>query len=70
MPPGVAPPLVPGNHYGHNYRIFVKKGQLVKRGQVIAAVGTSGRATGPHLHYEVRVKNRSVDPLRYILPSN
>ena len=53
--------------YGHNHRVFVKKGQEVVRGQVIAAVGSSGRSTNPHLHYEVRVNNRAVDPRRYIL---
>lgn len=53
--------------YGHNDRIFVKKGQQVVRGQVIAAVGSSGRSTNPHLHYEVHVDGRSVDPLTYVI---
>ncbi|MFH1278434.1 MAG: M23 family metallopeptidase [Candidatus Eisenbacteria bacterium] len=53
--------------YGHNHRIFVERGQEVVRGQVIAAVGSSGRSTNPHLHYEVRVDRRSVDPLKYII---
>lgn len=55
--------------YGHNHRIFVKKGQEVVRGQVIAAVGSSGRSTNPHLHYEVRVDRRSVNPGKYIVSS-
>jgi murein DD-endopeptidase MepM/ murein hydrolase activator NlpD len=53
--------------YGHTERIFVRKGQEVARGQVIAAVGSSGRSTNPHLHYEVRVNDRNVNPSRYIL---
>ncbi len=53
--------------YGHNHRNKVKKGQRVKRGQVIAAVGDSGYSTGSHLHYEVVVKGRPVNPLKYIV---
>jgi len=53
--------------YGHCHRVFVKKGQEVVRGQVIAAVGSSGRSTNPHLHYEVVVDGRKVDPLKYVI---
>jgi septal ring factor EnvC (AmiA/AmiB activator) len=53
-------------HYGHNSEIHVKRGQEVERGQVIAAVGNSGRSTGPHLHYTVEVKGKAVNPLDYI----
>ncbi len=53
--------------YGHLSRIFVRVGQKVKRGDKIAAVGNSGSSTGPHLHYEVRIKGIPVDPERYIL---
>ncbi len=53
--------------YSHATKLFVKRGQKVVRGQVIAAVGSSGRATAAHLHYEVRVNNRCVNPLKYIL---
>ena len=56
--------------YGHTQRAFVRPGQEVVRGQVIAAVGSSGRSTNPHLHYEVRVDDRSVNPRRYVLESD
>lgn len=48
--------------YGHLSRSMVKTGQKIDRGEVIAAVGNTGRSTGPHLHYEVWVKNHAVDP--------
>lgn len=53
--------------YGHNSRIFVEQGQKVHRWDVISAVGNSGRSTGPHLHYEVRIHGVPVDPTNYIL---
>ena len=53
--------------YAHLEKILVKKGQVVKRGQVIALVGETGRTTGPHLHYEVHLNGVPVNPLRYIL---
>ncbi|MBU2497717.1 MAG: M23 family metallopeptidase [Proteobacteria bacterium] len=53
--------------YAHLDKILVKKGKVVKRGQVVAQVGNSGRTTGPHLHYEVHLNGVPVDPLRYIL---
>ncbi len=53
--------------YGHNSRVFVEQGQRVHRWDVISAVGNSGRSTGPHLHYEVRIHGIAVDPTNYIL---
>ena len=53
--------------YGHLNKFRVKKGDRVKRGQIIGEVGKSGRSTGPHLHYEVLLKGVPVNPLRYIL---
>ncbi len=52
--------------YGHNSELFVEKGANVDRGQVIAAVGSSGRSTGPHLHYVVEVDGKARNPLDYI----
>jgi murein DD-endopeptidase MepM/ murein hydrolase activator NlpD len=56
--------------FAHASKLLVKTGQRVQRGQRIALVGNSGLATGPHLHYEVHVKGRPVDPLKYVLPDN
>ncbi len=56
--------------YAHNAKLLVRKGQRVKRGDVIAYVGNSGRSTAPHLHYEVRVNGVPRDPLKFILPSD
>lgn len=53
--------------YAHNSELFVVVGQKVKRGDVVSAVGTTGRSTGPHCHYEVRVNGVPVDPINYIL---
>ena len=53
--------------YGHCSKLKVKAGNRVKRGQVIALMGRSGRTLGPHLHYEVRVKDVPVDPLSFVL---
>ena len=54
-------------HYGHLQRFMVRPGQRVHRGDVIGMVGSTGRSTGPHLHYEVVVHQRTVDPTRYLL---
>ncbi len=55
------------SRYGHLSEIHVRSGQRVRRGEHIGNVGSTGRSTGPHLHYEVRVDNLPVNPRRYIL---
>ena len=52
--------------YAHASRVFVKKGDLIKRGQKIAEVGTTGRSTGPHLHFEVLVQSVPQDPQKFL----
>lgn len=52
--------------YAHLEEALVRAGEPVDRGEIIARVGSSGRATGPHLHFEVRVNNKAVDPLPYL----
>jgi len=53
--------------YGHNNKLFVKKGDHVKRGDLISHIGSSGRSTGPHLHYEVRLSGKLVNPYKYLM---
>jgi murein DD-endopeptidase MepM/ murein hydrolase activator NlpD len=55
--------------YGHLSRIDVRPGQRVKRGDLLGLVGSTGRSTAPHLHYEVRIDGDPVNPLAYILDS-
>ena len=51
--------------YGHMVKVKVRPGQKVKRGQVIGWVGSSGKSTGPHCHYEVRINGQEVDPVYF-----
>ncbi len=52
--------------YAHASRVHVRRGDLVKRGQRIAEVGTTGRSTGPHLHFEVLVQGVPQDPQKFL----
>jgi len=54
--------------YAHCSKIVVRPGQKVKRGQTIANVGSTGLSTGPHVHYEIHVNGKVVDPLTFVLP--
>jgi murein DD-endopeptidase MepM/ murein hydrolase activator NlpD len=52
--------------YGHMSRINVKVGEQIHIGQVVGEVGSTGRSTGPHLHYETRIDGEAVDPQRFL----
>ncbi|HTS21578.1 MAG TPA: peptidoglycan DD-metalloendopeptidase family protein [Casimicrobiaceae bacterium] len=56
--------------YAHASRLFVKEGDLVVRGQKVATVGSTGRATGPHLHFEVRLNGVPQNPARFLVSAN
>ncbi len=56
--------------YGHLAKITVKPGQKVRKGDIVGYVGATGRATGPHVHYEVRFNGRPLDPLRFLSETN
>ncbi|AWB58932.1 MULTISPECIES: M23 family metallopeptidase [unclassified Colwellia] len=52
--------------YGHNKEILVAVGDVVNKGQVIAKMGSTGRSTGPHVHYEILHNNKQIDPKKYV----
>ena len=56
--------------YGHMSRLNVAAGQQVRKGDIIGYVGSTGRSTGPHLHYEVRVAGEAVNPMPYLQSGN
>ena len=56
--------------YGHMSKTYVHAGQEIRRGELLGAVGMSGRVTAPHLHYEVHVNGRPVNPYQYLAKSN
>ena len=53
--------------YAHLQNSVIKNGDIVKKGQVIGYIGSTGRSTGPHLHYEVRINGTPVNPKDYLL---
>ena len=56
--------------YGHLSSVGVSEGQVVETGAMLGRVGSTGRSTGPHLHYEVRVNDEPVDPTRFLRAGN
>ena len=54
--------------YGHLSKLGVKEGDVVQRGQLIGLVGSTGRSTGPHLHYELRLEEKAINPRRFLPP--
>ena len=54
------------SRYGHLSKVLVEKGQVVNKGDVIGLQGSTGRSTGEHLHYEIRHKNRALNPYKFI----
>ena len=54
--------------YGHLSKLGVKEGDSVQRGQLIALIGSTGRSTGPHLHYELRLDEKAINPRRFLPP--
>jgi murein DD-endopeptidase MepM/ murein hydrolase activator NlpD len=57
------------SRYGHLSHIDIAQGETIERGQFIGRVGSTGRSTGPHLHYEIRINDEPVNPLQYLITS-
>jgi murein DD-endopeptidase MepM/ murein hydrolase activator NlpD len=57
-------------YYAHLSRFYAQMGRVVRRGEVLGEVGSTGRATAPHLHYEVRIRDRAVNPYKYQVRSS
>jgi len=57
-------------HFAHLSKQLVKKGDTIKRGQIIGLMGNSGRSTGSHLHYEIRYDHKTIDPMKYLQVAN
>ncbi len=55
--------------YGHNKALLVKEGDVVSKGQTVALMGSTGRSTGPHVHYEVLKNNKQINPIKYVYRS-
>ena len=55
-------------YYGHHSAIYVVPGQRVERGEVIGAIGSTGNSSGPHLHFEIRINKKTLNPLDYVRP--
>ena len=56
--------------YGHNRKIFAKVGDIVEKGDVIGLLGSTGRSTGPHVHFEIALNGKSVNPAKYLRSRN
>ncbi|MDQ3635823.1 MAG: M23 family metallopeptidase [Acidobacteriota bacterium] len=54
--------------FGHLSRIEVNEGEMIQRGQLMGLIGSTGRSTGPHLHYELRLDNKPINPRRFLPP--
>jgi murein DD-endopeptidase MepM/ murein hydrolase activator NlpD len=52
--------------YAHCSKLYVKQGQYVNQGDIIAAMGSTGNSTGTHLHFEIRINGQYADPLKYV----